>query len=135
MGRADSTEKDREEVERKKIQYKDYMEWKDRGILKDLKDYHGIDNPTRELLVTIAMLMGNECGIRPDRQDKRRRDLMIGWLNLHYEQIRAIVPNIVLRDTKGPMTGPNMDFWNVFRRDNPEHKAVQDFERACAGEE
>jgi hypothetical protein len=49
--------KDKDEIDKKRQEYQDFMDWKDRGILFDLKDRFQIVNPTLSLLLPIALNM------------------------------------------------------------------------------
>jgi hypothetical protein len=119
--------KDREEVAARKREYGELMNWTDTGILRDLAVYHGIKDPSREILMRVTNILSQLHSIRPDRQTKRHRALLVGWLNQHYEQFKDDIPDLIIQDTTGHMRGPKLAEWEQLVRDHPEHEAVQDF--------
>jgi hypothetical protein len=56
----------------------------DQGILHDLKVKHDIEDPSNKLLLSIAMTVAEEHHIALGRQEKRRKELLLGWLNEHF---------------------------------------------------
>jgi hypothetical protein len=113
-------EKDKEEIEDKKREYRDFGAWTDKGILKDLKLLFQIENPSLQLLLPIAMNLSHILNLPLGRQEKRRKNFLIGWLNKHYELIEKFVPRLVIKDDKGNMRGPCLEEWSTFQRANPD---------------
>jgi hypothetical protein len=111
--------KDKDEIGQKRQEYQDFMDWKDRGILFDLEEGFEIVNPTLSLLLPIALNMSTLINVPLGRQEKRRRDLLIGWLNKNYEQIQKYIPRMVIKNERGEMKGPNVDMWKKYVKDNP----------------
>jgi alpha-L-fucosidase len=111
--------KDKEEIEAKRREYAPFSDWSNKGILKDLKELFGMENPTLQHLLPIAQTMSHKIKEQLDRQDKRRREFVIGWLNKHYDQIRCYLPRMILRDDQGVLKGPHLDTWEKFEAGNP----------------
>jgi hypothetical protein len=99
------TAKDKQEVRELTQHYKQWMNWKDQGILHDLRVKHHRDNPSRLLLLSIAMGVAQQQNLPLGRQEKRRRELLIGWINKHYDHFRGIIDELVLADTTGKLSG------------------------------
>jgi hypothetical protein len=112
--------KDKDEIEQKRQEYQDFMDWKDRGILFDLEKRFQIVNPTLSLLLPIALNMSTLIDVQLGRQEKRRRDLLIGWLNKNYGQIQKYIPRMVIKNERGEIKGPNVDMWKKYVEDNPD---------------
>jgi hypothetical protein len=117
--------KDEEERERKRQEYTGLMDMRDEGILNDLRRLHNLHNPTRDLLLVIAMIMARETGVTLPREEKRRRGFLIGWLNLHYDKFKDHIPNLVLIDKKGPISGPKVSAWCAYESAHPDAPAVR----------
>jgi hypothetical protein len=96
------------------------------GILADLETFHGIETPDRILLVTIAQTLAH---LLPDsefgREEKRRKNLTIGWLNYHYDQIRDYIPNLVITTKTGEALGPQAAEFTRWTSQHPDHPIVQ----------
>jgi hypothetical protein len=75
---------DKAEVTRLTAYYRPWIDWTDQGILHDLKVIHDVDDPAKGLLLNIAVSVADQHQIRLGRQEKRRKDLLIGWLNEHH---------------------------------------------------
>jgi hypothetical protein len=98
----DSAAKDKREVMQKRQEYHGFMDWTDRDIVHDLARLHDIHKPALSLLLPIATTMSARIGVPLGRQEKRRKDLPVGWINKHYDQICGFVPQLVFRDqTRG----------------------------------
>jgi hypothetical protein len=96
-------------------QYAGLMDLKDRGILYDLRRIHNLPDPTRNLLLGIATFVSRERKITLPRQEKRRRELLIGWLNLHYDKFKDLIPTLILYNRKESLNGPRMEDWPEYR--------------------
>jgi hypothetical protein len=126
MGRRrDATVKDQEEITQKRLEYRDFTELRDCGIVHDLEVRYRIANPTLTLLLTIAKAMSSLTGIEIGRQEKRRRDLLIGWFNKHYDAIKTHVPHMVIKDEDGQMKGPAVEQWGEFCTANPNAQILE----------
>jgi hypothetical protein len=126
----DAKAKDREEIEEKRIEYHDYMEWKDQGIVHDLETQYQIFNPTIHLLLPIALLMADVLDVPIGRQEKRRKDLLIGWLNKNYVRIQPYLPRMVIIDERGDLRGPHASNWRnlegIGSTDDGPHQILKD---------
>jgi hypothetical protein len=71
--------KDAREIEKKMKEYREYIDWTDSGIL----------------MPEVANLAARTIGIEPDRVTKRHRGFLIGWLNMHYGEIKGLIPQLV----------------------------------------
>jgi hypothetical protein len=111
--------KDKEEIDQKRVEYREYIEWKDRGIVHDLEQHFQVANPTLSLLLPIALSMSSLIKIPIGRQEKRRKELLIGWLNKNYAAIQKYIPRMVIRDERGDVKGPNVDAWKKFNAEHP----------------
>jgi hypothetical protein len=116
---SNATRSDREEVKARKTQYEEFMSWTDRGILRDLKDLHDITSPCRHLLLAIAFNMTELAGVPLERQDKRWRELLVSWLNAHYDKFRCYIPHMVIRDKNNRTRGPRADEFIRYEQANP----------------
>jgi hypothetical protein len=123
-----ATAKDQEEIMQKRLEYQDFTDLRDRGIVHDLEVHFSIANPTLPLLLTIAKTMSSLTGIQIGRQEKRRRDLLIGWFNKNYNTIKTYIPQMVIKDESGEMKGPSLEKWDEFREANP-NAEILDFLR------
>jgi hypothetical protein len=120
-----ATQKDHNEVQQKKEEYGEFMTWgPERGILKDLAETFHIENPSLKYLVPIAQCVSHLTGVDLDRQDKRRRELLIGWFNKHYERVRPLLSGLVLVDDSGKGIGPCAPDFEKFRTDHPNHELL-----------
>ena len=108
--------KDAEEIEKKKQEYAEYMDWTDRGILVDLKEMFDMEKPTKDDLKALARIVGEHLNIEVDRQDKRRKEFMVGWFNKNYELIRPVLSQMVLIGKNGEAHG-NPE-WEEFNEKN-----------------
>jgi hypothetical protein len=117
--------KDKEEIEQKWRDYQGYMDWKEQGILHDLQKIYNILNPTIQLLLPIALNMSALINVPIGRQEKRRRNFLIGWLNKNYDEISKYIPRMVIRDEKGEMKGPNIVTWQRYAQENPDAEIFQ----------
>jgi hypothetical protein len=115
----DAVAKDKREVIQKRWEYDGFMDWRDRGIVYDLAQMHNVTNPALSLLLPIATAMSARIGVALGRQEKRRRDLLIGWINKHYDQICGYIPRLVFRDETGGMIGACVDEWKRYHERNP----------------
>jgi hypothetical protein len=113
-------DKDKQEIEEKRKEYSEFAEWQNKGILHDIVRYFGIENPSLQLLLPIAMNLSHVIQVQLGRQEKRRREFLVGWMNKHYEQIQSYIPHLVLTDDKGVIVGPNVEAWNRYKRENPD---------------
>jgi hypothetical protein len=111
--------KDKEEINQKRIEYREYMQWKGCGIVHDLEQQFQVTNPTLSLLLPIALSMSKLIDVPIGRQEKRHKDLLIGWLNKNYAAIQKYIPRMVIRDEKGNINGPNADTWKRFTEEHP----------------
>jgi hypothetical protein len=100
----------------------------DHGILKALRDVHGIQFPTREVLVVIARIMGQQCDLMPGREIKRNRGLLVRWLDENYDTYKDLSPQLVLADTTGSIVGPQLAEWKLYCKMNPSNPALLAFE-------
>jgi hypothetical protein len=113
------TVQDQAKVRQREIKYGEFMRQQDTGILQYLEVNHGISNPTRRLLKMIARVMSHMLGIELDREDKRRKNLLIGWLNFNFELIRPHIAGVVICDGDGRATGFMAQQLDDYRRANP----------------
>jgi hypothetical protein len=81
--------KDRSEVQKLTAYYQPWLGWTDKGILHDLKVRHDLVDPSNSLLIAIALRVATEHQITFGRQEQRRKQLMIGWLNKYYNLINV----------------------------------------------
>jgi hypothetical protein len=116
--------KDKQEIAELKEHYGQWMGWKDQGILHDLREKHHRDNPSRLLLLSIAMGVAQQDGLKLGRQEKRRRDLLIGWINKHYAHFRDIIHQLVLGDSTGELSGAVSEL-AAYRRARPDDQDVE----------
>jgi hypothetical protein len=65
--------------------------------LYELEVHHRISSPTRHFLESIALVMSHMFEIDFDREDKWRRNLLIGWFN--FECIRPHIASLVICDS------------------------------------
>jgi hypothetical protein len=87
------------EIEKKMKVYREYIDWPDSGILHALKIHHHLESPSREILLTVAQRAGEQIGSKPDRITQRHRGFLIAWLNMHFEQIHDLIPQLALAST------------------------------------
>jgi hypothetical protein len=111
--------KDKWEVMQKRREYDGFLDWTDRGIVDDLARMYNICNLALSLLLPIVTNMSARIGVPLGCQEKRRRDLLLAWINKHYDQIRGFVPRLVFRNKAGGMTGTCADEWSRSREHNP----------------
>jgi hypothetical protein len=120
-----ATQKDHSEVQQKKEEYGEFMTWgPERGILKDLADMFQIENPPLKFLVPIAQCVSRLIDVELDRQDKRRRELLIGWFNKNYERIQPLLGGLILLDDTGRGTGPRAKDFEKFSAADPNHEVL-----------
>jgi hypothetical protein len=112
-------EKDKEEIEEKRREYHDFYDWKDKGILKDLETRFQVVNPSLQLLLPIASNIAHTTKIPLGRQEKRRKEFLIGWFNKHYDVIQMLIPRLIIKDDKGKLYGPWLEQWEQFCRTHP----------------
>lgn len=120
--------KDQQQIREKKDEYREYMDWKDRGILHDLRENFDIESPTLGLLLTIAVALQSICkehGISLGRQEKRRREILIGWFNKHYDIFKPVIPKLVIEDESGNLAGRLGEMWNKYKMENPDTTITQ----------
>jgi hypothetical protein len=117
--------RDQKEIEAKRGECRPWIESPGHAIIRDLQQYFHIENPPLQLLLEIAMSLANLIGVKLDRQDKRRRELLIGWFNKHYDRICDYVPRMVLRDDNGMMLGPCIDSWKEYTQKNRHADVLQ----------
>jgi hypothetical protein len=112
--------KDKREVMQKRQEYDGFIDWTDRGIVHDLARLHDIHKPALSLLLPIATAMSARIGVPLGRQEKRRKDLLVGWINKHYDQICGFVPQLVFRDQTGGLKGASVGEWSRYHEKTPE---------------
>jgi hypothetical protein len=107
--------------------YAPYSKWTDRGILHDLGELYHHAAPTQPLLLNIALVLSKHCGIPLDRNEKRNRDNLIGWINYHYDSFGPLIPRLLIRDTTGAPMGSEHTkaAWADLQARDPEHPAVE----------
>lgn len=103
-------DKDREEVAEKTAMYGSLREWKDKGIIHEFKETFGVENPTKDDLLALAQIVSKHTSIVLDRQDKRRKNILIGWFNSNWEQIRPLLSRVVVIN-KNETRGERKDAW------------------------
>lgn len=121
--------KNTEEVQMKIEEYKDYMNWKNHGIVPEMERIFGVKEPVKEELLTLARMISKTLDIELDRQDKRRRDFLIGWFNKNFEIIRPILSKIVRIDPDGVSHGEHAEEWEIFKQTNPTDDLVVTLEK------
>jgi hypothetical protein len=109
----------------KRNEYAAFMNWTDRGILKDLKELFEIDDPPLPLLLTIARVLSEIIKIPLDRQDKRRREFLVGWFNKHYDHIRPHVSGLVLYHENGELKGKEAQRVTILQDADPERSLIK----------
>jgi hypothetical protein len=116
--------------------YYEYAMWTERGIMADLRQLHGIENPSLELLQTIARCImevqrGNclMLGI-----EFRSKMLLIGWFNRNYEMISELIGRIVITDDAGLSTGPMASKFDEYCEQHPDCPIVRDLRGVSADE-
>jgi hypothetical protein len=115
----EAKDKDKDEIEQKRQEYSEFMSWRDRGIIFELEGRCQVANPTLSLLLSIALSMSSLIGVPIGRQEKRRRDLLVGWLNMHYDEIKKYIPRMVI-DDKGELKGPGVAEWMKYKQEHPD---------------
>jgi hypothetical protein len=123
--RLSATEKDRQQVSQRRAKYQSSTSRTDGGILADLKEHFGIENPPLPLLFQIGMNLSKACNVKFPRDERRRRELLIGWLNHNYDTFKACIPKMVIRDEEGNYSGPFRESWESFRANNPDEPVVK----------
>jgi hypothetical protein len=117
---------DRKQRELIEARYAEFAELKQSGILADLATFYGIKEPDQTLLVTIAQTLAHLLPeIEFGREEKRRKNLTIGWLNYHYDRIRNYIPNLVITTKTGEVVGPQAAQFTYWTSQNPDHPIVQ----------
>jgi hypothetical protein len=117
---------DQKQQELAKARYGASAELKQSGILADLATFYGIKEPDRILLVTIAQTFAHLLPeIEFGREEKRRKNLTIGWLNDHYDRIQNYIPNLVITTKTGEVLGPQAAQFIDWTSQNPDHPIVQ----------
>jgi hypothetical protein len=96
---------DARELQTLREHYAPFLSWTDRGILHDLKRKHGRSDPSLKLLHEVAMIVAQTYKLTVGRQEKRRKEFAIGWLNEHYEYVEPMLDDILMRDTTGGPSG------------------------------
>jgi hypothetical protein len=69
-------------------------------------------HPSTKVLLTMANTIVAFLG--PDgptisRQEKRRHDLLVGWFNFNYDQVRRVIPMLIIKYPNQRFVGPNAD--------------------------
>jgi hypothetical protein len=68
--------------------------------------------PSTKVLLTMAstivVFLGPD-GPTISRQDKRRLDLLVGQFNFNYDQVRRVIPMLVIKYPNQTFVGPNAD--------------------------
>jgi hypothetical protein len=118
------SKRDKEERAALREYYDAWIRWEGRGVCHDLRVIYNIPNPTRELLRSIALGLSYETGIGIGRHEKRLKELMIGWINSHYEHFQGIIPELVLGDSTGPLAG-DLRPLIAYRRDHPDDPGLR----------
>jgi hypothetical protein len=89
-------------VEKCRALYRPFIEWSEPGILHDLKRFHNVEKPKVALLLAIASGVAQAGGMTMTRDVRRRRDLLIGWINSNYDRFRGIIEEITIAGDEGP---------------------------------
>jgi hypothetical protein len=116
--------KDQEDIRALRRDYEHFINWRDRGILHDLEKFHNLRDPTKKLLLGIALGVAWERQLPFGRHERRRKDLLIGWINANYDHFKDIIDTLVLGDTVGPLSGP-VDELAGYLRSHPEDEGVR----------
>jgi hypothetical protein len=112
-------EKDKQEFEMKKREYEGYMDWWDRGILYDLREIFGIPDPSFEVLLPIGLALARCIKMDLGRQEKRRKPLIIDWINKNYSRVEKYVRRMVICKEQVELRGPNVSVWNAICEEDP----------------
>jgi hypothetical protein len=121
-----TTKRDHSEIRQKKEAYGEFMKWGSRrGVLKDLSEIFHVENPPLKFLVPIAQCLSAILNVELDRQDKRRRELLVGWFNKNYERIAPVMPHMILIDGDGRAIGPRAEAFQQFRAEHPCHSVLE----------
>jgi hypothetical protein len=95
-------------------------------ILQFLTDKQGITGPRMDFLRPFATVIVKEAGITLGRQEKRRRPLLIGWLNENIKAVEEIYPNMVWgEDNLELAMGPMADVWNNIDPEGPDREFIE----------
>jgi hypothetical protein len=122
MGDSFSDKKERDD---KDDLYKEHM-GDNSPIIQEFLQRWNIKNPSLEQLLAVALMVSEEHHIELDRQDKRRRRFLIGWLNFHREEVLQVLPNIVMNHPTEGYTGEMVNDWLDFQKSNPDHRLFRD---------
>jgi hypothetical protein len=118
------TIKDNTEVQLLMDHYQPYLKWEGKGILHDLSVLHKRNNPSRLLLLSIALGISHAKNLALGRQEKRRRNLLIGWLNENYEHVHSVINELVLGDTSGDLSGPEAPL-RAYQAAHPDNEEIE----------
>jgi hypothetical protein len=88
-------------IARKKDKYRPFIEWAEEGILVDLKKFHDIPAPSHRLLLALALEVARSAEVNIDRDVRRRKYMLVGWINSHYDLFRGLVERFVITNPKG----------------------------------
>jgi hypothetical protein len=76
------------------------------------------------LLRGVAVVVAHANKLTLGRQEKRRKEFVVGWLNEHYDCVEPMIDFMLLREAAGGTSGP-VALARVYLAQNPE-KTDQD---------
>jgi hypothetical protein len=71
---------------------------------------HFGEHLTQTELLSVAQVIGNEVGIKIDREAKRRKEVLVKWFDENYEHVREVLPRITLEDECGRRVDPTSTY-------------------------
>lgn len=111
-------ERNRKEVDELREKYKEYMNWKDKGIEHELRTVFGIESASLSFLIgvtdTIIKAIGDKS-LATGRQEKRHRDLMVGWMNVYWDRLQPFMHKLVIESSDHKFPGPAGERWKAYR--------------------
>jgi hypothetical protein len=116
--------KDKQECQAKRKEYADYAKWTNHGILKDLEESFALTDPSRRTLLPIVQTLSTLINVPVDRQDKRRKEFLIGWCNKNYDLIKPKLKTLVLMNDKREMKGIGSERVRKYVDENPSSSLV-----------
>jgi hypothetical protein len=116
--------KEKEELIEKREEYKDFMDGRNCWILKELALKHNIKKPGMDQLREIAHAVHISIDRPLGRQEKRHKDLLLVWFNMHRTLIEPCLQDLVILDD-GKTTGPKAEQFDRFYSENPTAESVR----------
>jgi hypothetical protein len=98
----------------------------ERDILRLLREYHSITNPSHRVLKMIAQTMASSVGLKIGREPSRRKELLIGWMNQNYDDFAPLIDKLVFTDESGQVYG-DIEWLRKYSAEHPEDTDVSDW--------